>query len=68
MTHVMNYTAAASLNADNVLKEYMVEVITFDGESYTEYVEAYSEDEAQEIAAANVPNADYTMIQGCWVA
>ncbi len=45
----------------------MVEVITFDGESYTEYVEAHSEDEAQEIAAANVPNADYTMIQGCWV-
>ncbi len=39
MTHVMNYTAAASLNADNVLKEYMLEVITFDGESYTEYVE-----------------------------
>ncbi len=62
----MNYTAAASLNADNVLKGYMVKVITFDGESYTEYVEAYSEDEAQEIAAANVPNADYTMIQSCW--
>ena len=32
MTHVMNYTAAASQN-ENILMEYMVEVITFDGES-----------------------------------
>ena len=33
MTHVMNYTAAASLNSNNNLMEYMIEVITFDGES-----------------------------------
>lgn len=68
MTHVINYSAASTLNADNVLREYMVEVITFDGESETVYVEAYSEDEAQDKAAAEVGNADYTMIQGCWVA
>lgn len=67
MTHVMNYTAAASQN-ENILMEYMVEVITFDGESEIVYVEAYSEDEAQMKAAAEVPNADYTMIQGCWAA
>ena len=46
----------------------MVEVITFDGESETVYVEAYSEDEAQDKAAAEVENADYTMVQGSWVA
>ena len=28
MTHVMNYTAAASLNSNNNLMEYMIEVIT----------------------------------------
>ena len=68
MTHVMNYTAAASLNDNNILMEYMVEVITFDGESEIVYVEAYNEDEAQMKAAAEVPDADYTMIQGCWAA
>lgn len=68
MTHVINYSAVSSLNADNVLREYMVEVITFDGESETVYVEAYSEDEAQDKAAAEVENADYTMVQGSWVA
>lgn len=68
MTHVLNYATTAILNNDNTLKEYMIEVITYDGESVMEYVEAYSADEAQEIAAATVPDADYTMIQGCWAA
>lgn len=68
MTHVMNYTAAASLNADNNLREYMIEVITFDGESEIVYVEAESDEEAQAKAAAEVPDADYTMVQGSWVA
>lgn len=68
MTHVMNYSAAASLNSENILMEYMVEVITFDGESETVYVEAYDEAEAQEKATALVDGADYTMIQGAWVA
>ena len=62
MTHVMNYTAASSLNDNNRLMEYMVEVITFDGESETVYVEAYNEDEASNKAAAQVGNADYTMV------
>mgnify|MGYP007035349938 CR=1 FL=1 len=68
MTHVMNYTDAASLNSNNEIMEYMVEVVTFDGESETVYVEAYSAEDAQSIAAAEVPNADYTMVQGAWVA
>ena len=46
----------------NELKEYQVEVITFDGESETVYVEAYNEDEASNIAVARVGNADYTMV------
>ena len=66
MTHVMNYTAASSLNDNNRLMEYMVEVITFDGESFIEEVEARSAEEAQEIAASGYENVDYTMVQGCF--
>ena len=47
---------------DNELKEYQVEVITFDDESETVYVEAYNEAEASDKAAAQVGNADYTMV------
>lgn len=68
MTHVMNFSEAATLNADNTLKVFMVEVVTFDDEIHTEYVEACNADEAQDIAAAIVPNADYTMVQSWWVA
>ena len=39
-----------------------MEVITFDGESETVYVEAYNEDEASNMAAAQVGNADYVMV------
>ena len=46
----------------NELKEYQVEVVTFDGESETVYVEAYNEDEASNKAAAQVGNANYTMV------
>ena len=46
----------------NELKEYQVEVITFDGESETVYVEAYNEVEASKKAAAQVGNADYVMV------
>ena len=46
----------------NELKEYQVEVITFDGESETVYVEAYNEDEASNKAAAQVGNASRNII------
>lgn len=60
----MTYVSSISFDTNRSLKEFMVEVITFDGESEIVYVTARSSDEAQEKAAAQVPNADYTMIQG----
>ena len=65
MTHVMNIFDS-SLNSNRKLKYYSVEVITFDGDSYTIEVEARNAEEAQEIAASQVDDADYTMVQG-WV-
>lgn len=44
------------------MKEFQVEVITFDGDSETVYVEARSEEEASNMAAEIVGNADYTMV------
>ena len=64
MTHISLF-AVKNFNANknsNELKEYQVEVVTFDGESVTVYVEAYNEDEASCIAAEQVGNADYTMV------
>ena len=64
----MTYVSCISLDTNRRLKEYQVEVITFDGESEIVYVEANSAEEAQAKAAAEVPDADYTMVQGSWVA
>ena len=64
MTHISQF-AVKDFDAyenSNELKEYQVEVITFDGESETVYVEAYNENEASNKAAAQVGNADYTMV------
>ena len=57
---------SSSLNADSSIKYYSVEVITFDGDSYMEEVEASNADEAQEIAASMHDDVDYTMVQGCF--
>ena len=65
MTHVMNIFDN-SLNSNRKLKYFSVEVITFDGESYIEEIEARTADEAQEIAASRFDNVDYTMVQGCF--
>lgn len=65
MTHVMNIFDR-TLNSNSSIKYYSVEVITFDGESYTEEIEAQNADEAQEIAASMYNDVDYTMIQGCY--
>ena len=67
MTHVMNIFDS-SLNSNRKLKYFSVEVITFDGESYTIEVEARNAEEAQEIAASQVEDADYTMVQGWFLA
>ena len=64
MTHISQF-AVKDFDANensNELKEYQVEVITFDGESEMVYVEAYNEDEASDIAAAQVGDADDTMV------
>ena len=63
MTYVSN-NFSSSLNSNRKLKYFSVEVITFDGESYCEEIEARSADEAQEIAASMFYNVDYTMVQG----
>lgn len=60
----MTYVSCISLDTNRRLKEYQVEVITLDGESEIVYVIARTADEAQEKAAAHVPDADYTMVQG----
>lgn len=60
----MTYVSCISLDSNRRLKEYMVEVITFDGESEIVYVVARTSEQAQEMAAAQVANADYTMVQG----
>lgn len=43
----------STLNSNRKFKYYSVEVITFDGDSYTGKVEARSAEEAQEIAEPN---------------
>lgn len=64
MTHISQFAVKDSFAYRNGkgLKEYQVEVITFDGESETVYVEAHNEAEASDMAAAQVGNADYTMV------
>lgn len=67
MTFVMNSSVIASLpTSRDILKEFWVEVILFDGESESVTVYAYSEDEAQCQAASMFDNVDYTMVQGCY--
>ena len=51
MTHVMNIFDS-SLNSNRKLKYFSVEVITFDGESYTEEVEARDAEDAIKNAAS----------------
>ena len=64
MTHISLFAAMNSFENDynDEVIEYQVEVVTFDGESETVYVEAYNEDEASNMAAAQVGNADYVMV------
>ena len=58
----------SSLISNRKLKYFSVEVITFDGESYTEEVEARNAEEAQEIAASLHDEVDYTMVQSWFLA
>ena len=65
MTYVSNIFNG-SLNSNRKLKFYTIEVVTFEGESHISEVEARSADEAQELAASEYDNVDYTMVQGCF--
>ena len=64
MTHISQFSAMGFQNTgkSRKLKEFQVEVITFDGESETVYVEARDEAEASAKAADLVGNADYTLV------
>ena len=64
VTAVFSNSKFFSFSSNNELREYQVEVITFDGDSETIYVEAHDADEAQEIASNMVADADYVMVQG----
>ncbi|MDY4811958.1 MAG: DpnD/PcfM family protein [Muribaculaceae bacterium] len=67
----MTYVASSfnfSPISNRRLKYYTVEIVTFNGESFTEEVEARSSEEAIEIAASMYDEVDYVMIQGCFVA
>lgn len=64
MTAVFSNSNFFSSNYANELRIFTIEVITFDGESEIVEIEAESADEACELAAAQVADADYTMVQG----
>lgn len=67
MTYVMNPSFRSSLHANHdILKEFWIDVIFFDGESDTVTIYAFSEEDAQEQAASMFDNVDYTMVQGCY--
>lgn len=66
MTHVINLYRS-SLDSNRKLKCYTIEVITYDGESYIEEVEAHNADDAQEIAVSMHNDVDYTMVQGVFM-
>ncbi len=65
MTAVFNNSGNFFFNTNRKMKEFQVEVITFDGECEVLYVEARTASEAQSKAARLVDNADYVMVQGC---
>ena len=65
MTYVMN-SSSLSLNSNRSFKYFSVGVITFNGESYMDEIEACTAEEAQEIAASQYDDVDYVMVQGCY--
>lgn len=64
MTAVFSNSNFFSSNYNDELRIFTIEVITYDGESEIMEIEAMTADEAQAIAAAQVEDADYTMVQG----
>lgn len=64
MTAVFSNSNFFSSNYNNELRNYTIEVITFDGESEIFEIEAEDANEACNIATSMVENVDYAMVQG----
>lgn len=64
MTAVFSNSNFFSSNYNNELRNYTIEVITFDGESEIFEIEAEDANEACSMATSMVENADYAMVQG----
>ena len=64
MTHVSNSSVLFSASEVAAITAYIVEVITYDNESETVYVEASDSDAAMDIAASMFEEVDYVMVQG----
>lgn len=64
MTAVFSNSNFFSSNYNNELRNFTIEVVTFDGESEYFEIEAEDANEACNIATSMVENADYAMVQG----
>ena len=62
MTAIHSTSGFFTLTAEE-LRIYTIEVVTFDGDSHIIEIAAESAEEACEIAASQVEDADYTMVQ-----
>lgn len=64
MTYVAQFSCFSSPASSETFREYQVEIVTFDGDSFFESIVAASEEEAAEMAASMFDNTDFVMIQG----
>ena len=62
MTAIHSTSSFFTFTAEE-LRIYTIEVVTFDGDSHIIEIEAESAEEACEIAASQIEDADYTMVQ-----
>ncbi|GFI12655.1 hypothetical protein IMSAGC008_00179 [Muribaculaceae bacterium] len=63
MTAIVQFSRNLSPESVNTLNQYIVEVISYEGDSEVLYIDASSEAEALNTAVALSNNADYAMIQ-----
>ena len=63
MTAIVQFSRNPPPESVNTLNQYIVEVISYEGDSEVLYIDASSEAEALNTAVALSNNADYAMIQ-----
>lgn len=63
MTAIVQFSRNLSPESVNTLNQYIVEVISYEGDSEVLYIDASREAEALNTAVALSNNADYAMIQ-----